>query len=67
MDELVFREESVQRVFQYLRRRKAKQDLDKFKLHYIQDKPEGKVQECLDCILSRFDRHSFSIHFISMQ
>ena len=38
MDEHVFREESVQRVYQYLRM-KDKQD------------PEGKEDECLDCLL----------------
>ena len=51
MDELVFKEESVQRVFQYLRRRSAKQDLDSFKLKYNPNKPEGKESECLQCVL----------------
>ena len=52
MDELLFKEESVQRVFQYLRRRIAKQDLDRFKLIYNPNKPEGKESECLQCILA---------------
>ena len=50
MDEQVFREESVQRVYQYLRRMKAKQDLDGFKLQ-LSERPEGKENECLDCLL----------------
>ena len=48
MDEHVFREKSVQRVYQYLRRMKAKQDLDQF---ILSDRPEGKEDECLDCLL----------------
>ena len=50
MDETVFKEESVQRVYHYLKRRHAGSDLDKFKLKYDPYKPEGKESECLDCI-----------------
>ena len=50
MDEQVFRKESVQRVYQYLKRMKAKQDLDGFKLQ-LPERPEGKEDECLDCLL----------------
>ena len=48
LDEHVFREKSVQRVYQYLRRMKAKQNLDQFRLS---ERPEGKKNECLDCLL----------------
>lgn len=48
LDEHVFREKSVQRVYQYLRRMKAKQNLDQFRLS---ERPEGKENECLDCLL----------------
>ena len=50
-DEVVFREESVQRVYQYLRRRMARQSLDSFHLKYDCNKPEGRENECLDCII----------------
>lgn len=50
MDEHVFKEESVQRVYQYLRRMKANQELDKFKLRPLK-KPEGTGKECLECLL----------------
>lgn len=50
-DEVVFREESVQRVYQYLRRRMAKQSLDSFHLKYDSNKPEGRENECLDWII----------------
>ena len=48
MDEHAFREESVQRVYQYLRGMKAKQDLDKITLS---ERPEGKENDCLNCLL----------------
>uniref|UniRef100_A0A1X7THY6 Death domain-containing protein n=1 Tax=Amphimedon queenslandica TaxID=400682 RepID=A0A1X7THY6_AMPQE len=50
MDEHVFKEESVQRVYQYLRRVKANQELDQFKLKKFK-KPEGTGKECLECLL----------------
>ena len=50
MDEHVFREESVQRVYQYLRRMKANQELDKFSLNYSK-RPEGTMSDCLKCLL----------------
>ena len=50
MDEKVFREENVQRVYQYLKRMKLKQDLDKLKVNQS-SKPEGSKQECLDYLL----------------
>ena len=50
MDETVFKEESVQRVYQYLKRRHAESDLDTFKLKYDPYMPEGKESDCLDCI-----------------
>ena len=50
MDEHVFKEESVQRVYQYLRRMKANQDLDQFTLTHLK-KPEGTGKECLECLL----------------
>lgn len=50
MDETVFKEESVQRVYQYLKRRDGESDLDTFKLKYDPYKPEGKESDCLDCL-----------------
>lgn len=53
MDRTVFKEECVQRAYQYLRRKKRKQDLHKYTLDYNPEKPEGEEQECVDCLLSR--------------
>lgn len=50
MDEKVFGEENVQRVYQYLKKMKLKQDLDKLKVDQS-SKPEGSKQECLDYLL----------------
>ena len=46
----MFREESVQRVYQYLRRMKARQEIDKFKFKHLLE-PEGTKNECLECLL----------------
>ena len=48
VDESVFRSKSVQRVYQYLRRYMAKQDLHSFTFNA--ENIEGKPDECLNCI-----------------
>ena len=58
MDEIVFKEESVQRVYQYLRRIAQKINLDAYK--FLKERPEtselqyqveGNPEDCLTCIL----------------
>ena len=58
MDEMVFKEESVQRVYQYLRRIAEKINLDAYKFlkaspktSGLQYQVEGKPEDCLTCIL----------------
>ncbi len=46
-DETVFKDNGVQRVFQYLRRFESKMSLDNF----VYSEPEGKSIECLSTIL----------------
>lgn len=49
MDETVFKEESTQRVYQYLKKRQEQGTLDKFE--FDPKKLEGTMRECLDCIM----------------
>ena len=51
MDELVFKEQSVQRVFQYLRSW-ARKDLENYQLNYDPNNSEDRVNECLKCIIT---------------
>ena len=51
MDELVFKEQSVQRVFQYLQSWERK-DLEKYQLKYDPNDLEDRVNECLKCIIT---------------
>lgn len=51
MDELVFKEQSVQRVFQYLQNW-GKKDLEKCQLKYDSNKLENRMNECLKCIVT---------------
>ena len=58
MDEIVFKEESVQRVYQYLRRIAQKMNIDTYtflkkspKTSELQYQVEGKPEDCLTCVL----------------
>ena len=51
MDEQVFKEQSVQRVFKYLQKW-GKKDLEKCQLKYDPNKLEDRVNECLKCIIT---------------
>ena len=49
MDQMEFEGDTIQRVYQYLRRHAAGQDLDHFS---FSDRVEGNVQDCLKIILA---------------
>ena len=51
MDELTLRSPHFQRVYQYLRRVKQNQKLDKFSYDTNKEIVEGKPNDCLTCIL----------------
>ena len=58
MDDIVFKEESVQRVYQHLRRIAQKINLDTYKFlkkcqktSELQYQVEGNPEDCLTCVL----------------